>query len=146
MALRETTQTADSDLFRQELSNIIDLRHPLDWTGRLRIDFGPDPQPSQWLTRKEKACVLVGYGAYVVEIYLDEEAVKRIKPGDCGICWLDAGAGPAIALKVVNVDANATRVLTNGMLAVHAPPTAQRTAIGQTERTDESSPRFFMGR
>ena len=29
MALRETTHTADSDLFRQELSNIIDLRHPL---------------------------------------------------------------------------------------------------------------------
>jgi IS5 family transposase len=29
MALRETSQTADSDLFRQELSNMIDLRHPL---------------------------------------------------------------------------------------------------------------------
>lgn len=29
MALRETSHTADSDLFRQELSNIINLRHPL---------------------------------------------------------------------------------------------------------------------
>ena len=29
MALGETPQTADSDLFRQELSNLIDLRHPL---------------------------------------------------------------------------------------------------------------------
>ena len=29
MALRETPQAADSDLFRQELSNLIDLRHPL---------------------------------------------------------------------------------------------------------------------
>ncbi len=29
MALRETTHTADSDLFRQELSNMINLRHPL---------------------------------------------------------------------------------------------------------------------
>ena len=29
MALRETTHTADSDLFRQELCNIISLRHPL---------------------------------------------------------------------------------------------------------------------
>ena len=29
MALRETTFQADSDLFRQELSNLIDLRHPL---------------------------------------------------------------------------------------------------------------------
>ena len=29
MALRETTHTADSDLFRQELSNIINVRHPL---------------------------------------------------------------------------------------------------------------------
>ena len=29
MALRETFHTSDSDLFRQELSNIINLRHPL---------------------------------------------------------------------------------------------------------------------
>lgn len=29
MALRETTHTADADLFRQELANIINLRHPL---------------------------------------------------------------------------------------------------------------------
>ena len=29
MALRETTHTADSDLFRQELADIINLRHPL---------------------------------------------------------------------------------------------------------------------
>jgi IS5 family transposase len=29
MALRETTQTADSDLFRQELANMINQRHPL---------------------------------------------------------------------------------------------------------------------
>ena len=29
MALRESTHTADSDLFRQELANIINLRHPL---------------------------------------------------------------------------------------------------------------------
>ncbi len=29
MALRATTHTADSDLFRQELANIINLRHPL---------------------------------------------------------------------------------------------------------------------
>jgi hypothetical protein len=29
MALRESTHKADSDLFRQELSNMINLRHPL---------------------------------------------------------------------------------------------------------------------
>ena len=29
MALRETTQTAESDLFRQELVNLVNLRHPL---------------------------------------------------------------------------------------------------------------------
>lgn len=29
MALRETTHTADADLFRQELANLINLRHPL---------------------------------------------------------------------------------------------------------------------
>jgi IS5 family transposase len=38
MALRETTHTADSDLFRQELSNMINLRHPLVQLGQ-KIDW-----------------------------------------------------------------------------------------------------------
>ena len=38
MALRETTFQADSDLFRQELSNLIDLRHPLVQLSR-KIDW-----------------------------------------------------------------------------------------------------------
>ena len=38
MALRETIHTTDSDLFRQELCNIINLRHPLVQLGE-KIDW-----------------------------------------------------------------------------------------------------------
>lgn len=115
-AVELTTAEAELASLGEEL---LRYRPRAPFAGRLR-DLDPDLQPGQWLTRKEKAGVLVGDGAYVVETYLDEEAVKRIEPGDGGIFWLDAGAGPVISLKVVNVDADATRVLPNGMLAVQA--------------------------
>lgn len=87
------------------------------FAGRLR-DLDPDLHPGQWLGRKEKVGVLVSEDHFVVETYLDEEAVKRIRPGDAGIFMLDSGVGPVLPLKVLSVDADATRALPNGMLAV----------------------------
>jgi len=89
------------------------------FAGQLR-DLDPDLAPGQWLARKEKIGLLVGRGGNVVETYLDEEAVKRVTTGDGGIFISDAGEGPVLRLKVANVDADATRVLPNGMLAAQA--------------------------
>jgi putative peptide zinc metalloprotease protein len=89
------------------------------FAGQLR-DLDPDLAAGQWLARKEKIGLLVGRGGNVVETYLDEEAVKRVAAGDGGIFISDAGEGPVLRLKVANVDADATRVLPNGMLAAQA--------------------------
>jgi putative peptide zinc metalloprotease protein len=89
------------------------------FAGRLR-DLDPDLHVGQWLARKEKIGVLVGNGNLLVETYLDEEAVKRVKPGDEGIFMIDSLVGPVLRLRVLSVDADATRVLPNGLLTAQA--------------------------
>ena len=88
------------------------------FTGHLR-DLDPDLHRGQWLAAKEPIALLVGQGN-LVETYLDEEQVKRISVGDRGAFITDAGEGPLLRLRVTNVDADATRALPNGMLAVQA--------------------------
>lgn len=88
------------------------------FTGHLR-DLDPDLHRGQWLAAKEPIALLVGQGS-LVETYLDEEQVKRISVGDRGAFITDAGEGPLLRLRVTNVDADATRALPNGMLAVQA--------------------------
>ncbi|MES2534760.1 MAG: HlyD family efflux transporter periplasmic adaptor subunit [Pseudomonadota bacterium] len=87
--------------------------------GQLR-DIDPDLHAGQWLAQKEKIAVLVGRQGLIVETYLDEEAVKRVHVGDDAIFIADGREGPVLQLKVSNVDADATRVLLNGMLAAQA--------------------------
>ncbi|MDB5797555.1 MAG: HlyD protein [Paucimonas sp.] len=86
------------------------------WDGVVR-DVDPDLQAGEWLSRKERIAVLVRNGAWVVETYLDEDEVKRVAIGDAARFFTDGGSGPSLKLKVVDVDADATRVLPNGMLA-----------------------------
>lgn len=88
------------------------------FAGRLR-DLDPDLHAGQWLAAKERIALLVGEGS-LVETYLDEEQVKRIRVGDRGAFVSDAGEGPLLRLRVTNIDADATRVLADGMLAVQA--------------------------
>lgn len=88
------------------------------FAGHLR-DLDPDLHRGQWLAAKEPIALLVGQGN-LVETYLDEEQVKRISVGDRGAFITDAGEGPLLRLRVTNVDADATRALPNGMLAVQA--------------------------
>ncbi|MDO9217528.1 MAG: HlyD family efflux transporter periplasmic adaptor subunit [Lacisediminimonas sp.] len=86
------------------------------WPGVVR-DVDPDLHVGQWIGNKERIAILVKRGGWVVETYLDEEEVKRVKVGDTGRFSTDGGAGPSLHLKVVGVDADATRVLPNAMLA-----------------------------
>ncbi len=87
--------------------------------GHLR-DIDPDLQVGQWLTEKERIAVLVGPRTMQVETYLDEESVKRIAIGDGGIFMTDAREGPVLQLQVSHIDADASRVLPDGMLTAMA--------------------------
>lgn len=89
------------------------------FAGTLR-DVDPDLKTGQWLPRKEKLALLVGRQGHTIETYLDEEAVKRVAVGDRGIFITDAAIGPVLNLTVTNVDADASRVLANGMLSAAA--------------------------
>ena len=88
------------------------------WPGVVR-DVDPDLHVGQWIGNKERIAIVVKRGSWVVETYLDEEEVKRVKAGDSGRFSIDGGAGPSMKLKVVSVDADATRVLPNAMLAAN---------------------------
>lgn len=89
------------------------------FAGHLR-DIDPDLGEGAWVGRNEKLAMLVGSGGQVVETYLDEESVKRVHVGDRGLFIIDSGSGPGLALTVTNIDDDASRVLTNGMLASSA--------------------------
>jgi putative peptide zinc metalloprotease protein len=98
----------------EEELNLFQPKAP--WPGVVR-DVDPDLRVGQWVSRREKLGVLVKDGAWVVETWLDEEEVKRVAVGDHARFMTDSGAGPSLALKVTAVDADATRVLPNAMLA-----------------------------
>ncbi len=83
-------------------------------------DLDPDLHPGQWLPARERIATLVGEGPMVVETYLDEHAVKRVRPGDRGLFITDGLEGPTLHLTVQHVDADASRQLAHGMLTAPA--------------------------
>lgn len=89
------------------------------FAGHLR-DLDPDLRSNQWLARHERIAQLVGETGLLVETYIDEDAVKRIAVGDRGVFIVDSASGPALAVTVTNIDADASRVLGNRMLAAPA--------------------------
>jgi putative peptide zinc metalloprotease protein len=89
------------------------------FSGSLR-DIDPDLKPGQWLPAQHKLGVLVGFDQMLVETYLDENAVRQVRVGDAGLFIIDGGEGPALQLRLVQVDADATRVLPSGLLSAAA--------------------------
>lgn len=86
------------------------------FAGRLH-DLDPDLKPGVWVRRQERLLTLVPRGKWVVETYLDEEAVRRVKAGDGARFFAEGLGAPPLALTVTAVDQDATRSLPNGMLA-----------------------------
>ena len=87
------------------------------FTGQFHV-LDPDLKPGQWLSAKEQLAVLVQSGSrLIIETYLNESAVQRVKVGDGGIFITDGLEGPALHFTVVRVDTDATRVLSNGLLS-----------------------------
>ncbi|EKD97056.1 MAG: hypothetical protein ACD_23C01095G0002, partial [uncultured bacterium] len=89
------------------------------FTGQLR-DVDPDLGNGVWISGKEKLGLLVSAGGQMVETYLDEDAIKRVQLGDHGLFIIDSGSGPGLALTVTNIDADTSRILSNGMLSASA--------------------------
>ena len=89
------------------------------FAGYLR-DIDPDLRAGQWLEARESIALLIGEGGSFVETYLEEDAVKRITVGDRAAFVSEGSEGPVLELRVKHVDADATRVLPDGLLAATA--------------------------
>ena len=86
----------------------------------LVVDLDPDYAVGQWVAGKEKLAMVLSPGSMVVETYVDEEAVRRIKTGDHATFVTEGLEGPRLALRVEQVDADASRHLTLAMLSSQA--------------------------
>lgn len=114
----EELATAEAELTSiEEALARFEPRAPFD--GVLR-DVDPDLQEGQWLSAHERIGMLVGRTGRVVETWLDEESIKRIQLHDQGVFIADSGAGAVLDVEVTYIDADASRVLPNPMLAAQA--------------------------
>jgi len=87
------------------------------FAGRL-VDVDPDLRVGQWLAHKEKIATLVRTDTrWVVETWLEDEAVRRIAGGDGASFVTDGLSGPRLFLKVVSIDQDASRTLPRPELA-----------------------------
>lgn len=115
---QEELATAEAELAAVD-DELARYRPAAPFAGVLR-DIDPDLQAGQWLADREQIALLVGPGAPVVETWLDEDALKRIAVGDRGIFIADGREGAVLPLTVSHIDADASRVLGNGLLAAQA--------------------------
>ncbi|MES2818282.1 MAG: HlyD family efflux transporter periplasmic adaptor subunit [Pseudomonadota bacterium] len=107
--------TAEAELARVD-GELARYTPKAPFAGRLR-DLDPDIHVGQWLAEKERIALLVDEQGMVVETFFGEDAVKRIAKGDRAMFISDSGEGTLLRLRVTHVDADASRVLGNGVLA-----------------------------
>ena len=124
--LRPAMQVAEETLAtaRAELASVdTELRHfepRAPYAGTLR-DIDPDLQPGQWLPRNERIALLVRDGTpWLVETWLDEDDLARVREGDRAIFITDGVSGPTLTLTVQALDRDASRVLPRPELAAPA--------------------------
>ena len=84
--------------------------------GRLR-DLDPELRPGVWVRRGERLATLVLDEGWRAEAYLDEGSLRRVRIGDAARFYADGHEGPFVAMTVVAIDGDATRVLPSAMLA-----------------------------
>ncbi|MNJ99121.1 Peptidase family M50 [compost metagenome] len=81
------------------------------------VDIDPDLRPGEALKNQEYLGSLIAADRWQVVTYVDEEAVRRIAPGDRALFIADGMAGPARRLNVVSIDRDASRTLNEPELA-----------------------------
>jgi putative peptide zinc metalloprotease protein len=119
LVTRETLATAQAELASVD-TELMSYAPRAPFDGRLR-NLHPDLQTGQWLAPRERIALLVREGTpWMVETWLDEEAVRRIAPDDSATFVTDSGAGPLLKLRVREIDRDATRTLPQAELAAPA--------------------------
>ncbi len=86
------------------------------YAGTLR-DLQPDLRVGDWVREGELLTRLVRDGPQQVVTYVDDEDIHRIAIGDSALFVSDGRDGPDLHLKVVSIDRDASRALTEPELA-----------------------------
>jgi putative peptide zinc metalloprotease protein len=86
------------------------------FSGVLR-DLEPDLKPGTWVSTDEPLARLIADQGQSAIAYVDEDDVSRIAPGDTARFYADSPSGPTVALQVLRIDPDATRVLPEPELA-----------------------------
>lgn len=115
----EALSTAQAELASLD-TELLTYAPRAPFSGQLR-DLDPDLQTGQWISRKERIGLLVrDDGRWLVETWLDEDAVQRVSAGDTAIFITDGADRAVRHLKVVTIDRDASRSLPRGELAAHS--------------------------
>lgn len=77
----------------------------------------PDLALGDWVGKNEKLGELVAPAGMRVETYLAEADIHRLRVGDAGLFYPEAGSPGALKLVVENIDTDATHELAEGLLA-----------------------------
>lgn len=80
-------------------------------------DVDPDLAPGDWLVRREPLGRVVSQTEFQVITYVEATAIHRIEPGDRGVFVAEGAAGPVAQLRVLSVDRDASRTLSEAVLA-----------------------------
>jgi putative peptide zinc metalloprotease protein len=119
LVAEDTLATAQAELASVD-TELRNFAPKAPYAGTLR-DLDPDLREGQWLARKERLALLVKEGtAWLVETWMDEAAVTRIRPGDRAMFINDGADAAPLPLRVQAVDRDASRVLARPELAAQA--------------------------
>jgi len=80
------------------------------------VDLPPALIPGLWMAKHEEVAVLVDPSSAIVETFVQEEALDRLRPG-ANASFLPEDGGPAIAVTVSAVDRTPTKDLQSAELA-----------------------------
>lgn len=80
------------------------------------VDADPDLFLGEWVAKSSALVTLINDKDWVVDCYVEEADLQRIEKGNWGRFVADAPGVGAVNLTVVDIDKDATRVMTEGVL------------------------------
>jgi putative peptide zinc metalloprotease protein len=81
------------------------------------LDTPPEVRAGDWVARHERLGVLIDPTHLRVEAYVDEGTLNRVAVGNHALFLPETSGSEALWLKVEHIDHDATRILTDGLLA-----------------------------
>jgi putative peptide zinc metalloprotease protein len=115
LVLRHQSETATATL-EADLREAARLVPAAPFDGLL-LDTPPEVKAGDWVSRHERLGVLIDPNHWRVEAYVDEGALSRVRVGNYALFLPETAGSKALWLKVEHIDHDASRVLSDGLLA-----------------------------